>query len=38
LIVAGAPHPQFAINLEKAVHTIHHGETGSSRVVFPVST
>jgi predicted acyl esterase len=38
LIVAGASHPHNGINLERAVHTIHHGETGISRVVFPVST
>jgi predicted acyl esterase len=35
LIVAGASHPHNGINLEKAVHTIHHGETGMSRIRIP---
>ncbi|KAH7090319.1 X-Pro dipeptidyl-peptidase-domain-containing protein [Paraphoma chrysanthemicola] len=37
LIVAGASHPQFARCEEKAVHTIHHGDTGISKVVLPVA-
>ncbi|KAF2184910.1 CocE/NonD hydrolase [Zopfia rhizophila CBS 207.26] len=46
LIIAGASHPQFAINtgkgigatseeLKSAVHTIFHGERGASRVLLP---
>lgn len=46
LIIAGASHPQFAINtgkaigatsdeLKSAVHTIYHGENGISRILLP---
>ncbi|OAL50588.1 CocE/NonD hydrolase [Pyrenochaeta sp. DS3sAY3a] len=46
LIIAGASHPQFAVNtgkdiggtsdeLKSAVHTIFHGENGLSRVLLP---
>ncbi|KAF2830073.1 hydrolase CocE/NonD family protein [Ophiobolus disseminans] len=38
LIVAGASHPQYAIIPEKAVHTIHHGKTGVSKVSLPCTT
>ncbi|KAF2029028.1 galactose-binding like protein [Setomelanomma holmii] len=37
LIVAGASHPQFDKPTEKAVHTIHHGNTGISKVILPVA-
>lgn len=36
LIIAGASHPQYARPANKAVHSIHHGKTGLSNVVFPV--
>jgi putative CocE/NonD family hydrolase len=36
LIVAGASYPQYAKPLEKAVHTIHHGRAGLSKVLLPV--
>jgi putative CocE/NonD family hydrolase len=37
LIVAGASHPQYAMIPERAVHTIHHGKRGVSRVLLPVT-
>ncbi|KAF2795970.1 hydrolase CocE/NonD family protein [Melanomma pulvis-pyrius CBS 109.77] len=47
LIIAGASHPQYAINtgnginatseeLRSAIHTVFHGDKGSSRIVLPV--
>jgi len=37
LIVAGASHPQYAIIPEEAVHTIHHGKMGVSKILLPVT-
>jgi len=34
-ILAGASYPQYAMPLEKATHTIHHGRNGPSKILLP---